>query len=65
MSLTSPASISASGVSLSTDLSCRSRVEVAEKARDLKPDALFLFVPILMRLRGRGAVLSQVAGDAD
>ncbi|WP_374394764.1 tripartite tricarboxylate transporter permease [Tabrizicola sp.] len=27
--------------------------------------ALFLFVPILMRLRGRGAVLSQVAGDAD
>jgi len=27
--------------------------------------ALFLVVPILMRLRGRGAVLSQVAGDAD
>jgi putative tricarboxylic transport membrane protein len=27
--------------------------------------ALFLFVPMLMRLRGRGQVLSQVAGDAD
>jgi hypothetical protein len=27
--------------------------------------ALFLVVPIPMRLRGRGAVLSQVAGDAD
>ncbi|MCU0826426.1 MAG: tripartite tricarboxylate transporter permease [Tabrizicola sp.] len=27
--------------------------------------ALFLVLPILMRLRGRGGVLSQVAGDAD
>ena len=27
--------------------------------------AIFLFVPMLMRLRGRGQVLSQVAGDAD
>ena len=27
--------------------------------------ALFLIVPILMRFRGRGSVLSQVAGDAD
>ena len=27
--------------------------------------ALFLVVPVLMRLRGRGQVLSQVAGDAD
>ena len=27
--------------------------------------AVFLIVPMLMRLRGRGQVLSQVAGDAD
>jgi hypothetical protein len=27
--------------------------------------ALFLVVPILLRVVGRGKVLSQVAGDAD
>ncbi|WP_235019290.1 hypothetical protein [Tabrizicola flagellatus] len=27
--------------------------------------AVFLVVPALMRLRGRGRVLSQIAGDAD
>jgi putative tricarboxylic transport membrane protein len=27
--------------------------------------AVFLVVPMIMRLRGRGQVLSQVAGDAD
>lgn len=27
--------------------------------------ALFLILPVILRLRGRGAVLSQVAGDAD
>ncbi|MBN8630147.1 MAG: tripartite tricarboxylate transporter permease [Rhodobacterales bacterium] len=31
----------------------------------LAVSAVFLVVPMIMRLRGRGAVLSQVAGDAD
>ena len=31
----------------------------------LAVSAVFLVVPMIMRLRGRGAVLAQVAGDAD